>query len=139
MLSDICYEQIRGDYWFGCYDEFKVVINKSNSFLNISRLCSDGGKQFKHWIANASSKKLIHALTQQLSTVAQENTHVNSNGRQDPDAGIPTWACKCITKIVTSNMNEADKIICGTYIHIDLVPHVACWISEHFALKVSKN
>ena len=26
----------------------------------------------------------------------------------------------------------------GTYVHLDLIPHIACWISASFALKVSK-
>ena len=41
-------------------------------------------------------------------------------------------------KIVTFNQTEEDKLISGTYVHVDLIPHIACWISPKFARKVSK-
>jgi len=62
-MSDICYEQIRDNYWYGQYSKFKVVINKSNGYINATKLCIDGGKQFKKWLA-------IHTL---------QHTHVFSN------------------------------------------------------------
>ena len=31
-----------------------------------------------------------------------------------------------------------DRLISGTYCHPDLIPHIACWVSVDFAMKVSK-
>ena len=37
------------------------------------------------------------------------------------------------------NFNQTDEeyIISGTYCHPSLIPHIVCWISVEFALKVS--
>jgi hypothetical protein len=137
-ISDICYEHIYGDFWYGSYGEFKVIINKDNSYINGSKLCCDGGKLFKNWFANDSSKRLIHALTQQLSDEACSNSQTNSNMLRDGYAGIQAQPLKCIVKVMTICETPEDKLIRGTYIHMSLVPHVACWISAQFALKVSK-
>jgi len=40
--------------------------------------------------------------------------------------------------VQTDNLTEETRLISGTYCHPDLVPHIACWISEVFAFKVSK-
>ena len=61
MISDICYEQICGDYWYGQYGEFKVVINKSNGYINVNKMCKDGGKQFSDWTRLQGTKELFAA------------------------------------------------------------------------------
>ena len=40
---DIAFEQISGNYWWGVYGDFKVIIMKDCGFINASRLCKDGG------------------------------------------------------------------------------------------------
>src|SRR3977135_1317018 len=51
-LSDIAYEQIEGNFWYGCYGVFRVVMMKGCGFINATRLCSDGNKELKHWYEN---------------------------------------------------------------------------------------
>ena len=61
-LSEVCYEHITSDYYWGNYIGFKVIINWETNYFNATKLCSQNGKQFKSWNANDSSKTLINTL-----------------------------------------------------------------------------
>ena len=61
-LSSICYEQIKDNFYYGLYGDFKIIVDKSTGFFNATKLCKDGNKEFKHWFENKESKKLIVAL-----------------------------------------------------------------------------
>src|SRR3977135_1281067 len=56
-----------------------------------------------------------------------------------PEAGIPAmqndWFNK---KVITQKHNDEDKLIEGTYVHQDLIPHIASWVSIKFAMMVSR-
>ena len=39
--------------------------------------------------------------------------------------------------VQTINESEVEKLISGTYCHPLLIPHIGCWVSPSFALKVS--
>ena len=118
-MSDIAFEQIEGDFWYGAYGVFRIVMMKTNGFVNVSKLCSDGGKEFKNWYANASSKELLMCLSYKLDEGGDINsTHVQRH-------------------VLTAHQTTNQKIISGTYIHPLIVPHIACWISPNFALRVS--
>ena len=56
-----------------------------------------------------------------------------------PEAGIPAagndWLIK---KVSTQKHTEDDKLIEGTYVHADLIPHIASWVSPSFARMVSQ-
>jgi len=115
MLSDICFEQIQNNYWFGAYGAFKLVLMKDCGWVNATKLCNDGGKLFKNWIRLDNTKELIKAVQ-------------NENGYQS----------EVIKYVQTENIQEKDRNISGTYCHPYLIPHLATWISAEFALKVSK-
>ena len=74
MLSQIAYKQIRDNLWLGQYGDFKVVMMKDCGFINATKLCKDGGKQLKNWLANETSKCLIRALEDQLGHQASAFT-----------------------------------------------------------------
>ena len=65
-LADIAYEQIAGKFWYGSYGVFRVIIMKDCGFINATRLCSDGGKELKHWYENQISKELLQCLATKL-------------------------------------------------------------------------
>jgi hypothetical protein len=111
-LKEIVYEPINQDYGWGKYGEFKVLIRRRDGFVNITKLCRDGGKNFKHWNENSSSKKMVEELSQVV--------------------GIPT------TQLMETHQAGSDYELSGTYVHQDLVPHIASWISPQFAIKVSR-
>src|SRR5271156_29768 len=88
-LSNICYSQIRDDFWYATYGPFQVVMMKKTGFINATKLCSLGGKDFSRWSENKSSQELIQALNRHR---AQENTHdtmESSNSTlEDANTGI---------------------------------------------------
>src|SRR6266853_1048291 len=67
-MLDICFQQIKGDYWLGQYGDFKVVMRKTDGFINTTRLCKDSGKEFCKWSRLEGSKELIAAVTEHCTT-----------------------------------------------------------------------
>ena len=115
MLSQVTYELVEGDYWFGKYGPFKVIIHSKSGYVNATKLCFDGGKHFYHWRNNVNSKDLIQEVASRLDNQA---------------LGIP-WG---------PVFEERDQIVLvnGTYAHPLLIPHIASWCSAKFAIAVSE-
>ena len=111
----ICYEQIRDNYWYGAFNEFKLVMMKDNGWVNATKLCKDGGKFLKNWLANKDSKAIIKSL--EFREQAYGNTQLDENALGDPSAGIPAEASIVCKFVKTVNHTEVDKVISGTYIH----------------------
>ena len=109
LITKLAYENIDDTYSKARYGEFEVIINMKTGYINATKLCADGGKRFDHWLENKNSKELIKEC--QLPEF-RESTMLVKGGQ------IP--------------------IITGTYVHPDLIPHIASWVSPKFAIKVSK-
>src|SRR3981189_922445 len=92
-LGDIAYEQIDGKYWFGQYGDFNVVLDKESGYINVSKLCRDGGKKFSAWKRNILSRELIAAFS---LDVPQVRIRTLQND----------WL---IIKIITQKHTEQDK------------------------------
>ena len=58
-LNDVCFEQIRDTFYYGMFGEFKLVVDKKTGCFNATKLCADGGKEFRKWSRLEKSKKLI--------------------------------------------------------------------------------
>ena len=67
MISKVCFEQIRDNYWYGAYGEFRVVMMKDSGYINASNLRASGGKEFYNWSRLKSSTDLSHALQTMLA------------------------------------------------------------------------
>jgi KilA-N domain/Protein of unknown function (DUF3627) len=143
MTSELAFQQIKGNYWYAAYGEFKVVMDKSNGYINATRMCALAGKEFKPWKRNVLSQKLMHDLQNQIqgdmvlanTQLSIENSDLplgEANGRILP---LASFVCK---KVFMDKSSEYGCIISGTYCHPDLIPHIACWVSPSFALKVSR-
>ena len=65
MLSEVCYQQIEGDFYYGWYGGFNVVMMKSNGYVNATKLCADGGRRFQHWKDNNHVRDLIQEFESQ--------------------------------------------------------------------------
>ena len=59
MFTDICYEKIMDNFWLANYMGLHVIMMKDNGYINVTKLCSDGGKQFKHWKQLKNSKEML--------------------------------------------------------------------------------
>lgn len=49
-LNEIIYESINNDYGYGKYLSMKVIIMKSNGYINTSKICREYGKELSTWI-----------------------------------------------------------------------------------------
>ena len=58
-LSDICYEPIKGTFYYGIFDGFKLVIDKATGYFNATKLCEQGGKKFTDWKMLKKSESLV--------------------------------------------------------------------------------
>ena len=128
MTLNICYKQIKGDYWKANYLGLEVVMKKSNSYVNASKLCTDGRKKFKHWLELKHSKEILAFYTAKIQ-----------NSQSNPTAVIPATGI-CIPKLiicVTGGGSAEDKIINGTYVHPKLIHYIATWVSVEFGDRVA--
>ena len=113
-----------------------VVIEKDSGYINASKLCVDGGNHLKHWLKNKNTHALINVW---IKFMASDFRHDDTaNELKDQQAGIPASPSAAL-KYINGSQNVKDaRVIRGTYLHALLIPHVACWISPVFALKVGE-
>jgi hypothetical protein len=82
-----------------------------NGYVNATKMCNDEGKKFRYWLENQTSKDYI-SYVQSVEDIPADLIMIK-NG-------------------VGSNDYR------GTYVHPDLITHIAFWISSSFAHKVTK-
>jgi KilA-N domain/Protein of unknown function (DUF3627) len=134
MLCEIGFQQIRDSFHYGYYGQFKVVVDKTDGYINATKLCSDGGKKFCHWSETKISKELLNTL-QQFNFTQSINCDEET---QEPWSIGYYLPVSQVTKYVhTFNLSDEDKAISGTYVHPLIIPHIACWVSPMFALKAA--
>ncbi len=115
-ITDIAYQQIKGNYYWAQYGDFKVIMDRSTGFINATKLCQLANtkegkpKQFGMWKQNSWSGELISVIS--------------------ASCGIPQDAL-LVEPSISIDLR-------GVYAHPDLIPHIAAWASPVFAAKVSK-
>jgi len=85
----------------------KIIIRKSDKFVNISKLCSRR-KQYSAWQKTDKAKELIVMVEKTINKFP-----------------IDLSRSKCGSMLTR-----------GTYVHIDLLPPIALWISSDLYLKI---
>jgi hypothetical protein len=71
MFTNITFEHINDDYAWGKYmGDFKVIIMKKNGYINATKLCTLGGKHYKHWKENKGTKELFDAFNDSRNATA---------------------------------------------------------------------
>jgi hypothetical protein len=114
-LSEIAFEQINGNYYWGKYGAFKVIVDVSTGYINATNLCklaeSEHGKsrKFNDWSRSDFAKSLMAAVAR---------TGFSVDNQLIVPTGLP---------------ND----LRGTYAHPKLIPHVASWASPDYAVVVS--
>lgn len=111
-LNEIIYEAVNEEYGWGKYGEFRVLIRRKDGYVNATKLCKDGGKFLANWNENKNSSILSKEVSSSI--------------------GIPI---DDLFQVVVGGQNTEIR---GTYVHQDLIPHIASWISPKFAIKVSR-
>ena len=120
MLSEISYQHICDNYWYGMYGDFNIILMKDCGFVNATKLCKDGGKDLCDWSRNKSSKELLQALSFKLSSseaseiMHQEQRHL-STMVEDGNGRILRLPTSVYKHVQTNNESEEQKLISGTY------------------------
>jgi len=114
LIKKLAYESIDDTHSKALYGDFTVTMNTKNGYINATKMCADGGKRFDNWIRNDGNKEMVKCFGE----------FINRSPQIRGDLLI----------IVNTGINE----IRGTYVHPDLIPHIASWVSPAFAYKVSK-
>ena len=115
-LINVCYKQIKDNFWYGIFGDFKLVIDKNTGYFNATKLCKSGGKMFYHWSRLDGSKALI-------SCVEKAAHHI--------------WRAASY-EIIGNNNDELNKQTTGTYVHKTLILSLASWISPEFYVKCNE-
>lgn len=110
-LNKLVYEDINDEYGYGKYENFEVVIRKIDGYINVSKLCKDGNKNYFNW------KKSHHA------TISIQSVQTYHNIQEE--------------KVLELVHEGRHFKINGTYAHPALVPHIASWVSVDFFNMVS--
>ena len=58
-ITAVCFKQIDGDYWYGWYLDFAIVMNKQTGWVNATKLCDDHNKLFRNWTRLQQTQDLI--------------------------------------------------------------------------------
>lgn len=112
-LNDICYEQIKDNFYYGIFGDFKLVVDKNTGHFNATKLCNAGGKNFSKWTRLEKSKKLTD--------------YYNHKSRWPHVAiGSPFYEVK------GDNNNEIVSKTTGQYVQKELILDIASWISVEF-------
>jgi hypothetical protein len=109
-LTDCIYESIKDTFYYGLFGDFKLVIDKATGYFNATKLCIEGGKEYRIWSRSERSKKLFQYY---------EKLTVQLYGQLSYEVKL-------------QNNNLANKQITGTYVPKELILDIASWISVEF-------
>ena len=114
-LSRVLFEHINEKYSKAKYGDFDVIMDIKTGYINATKLCAHGGKRFDNWIRNDASKELMKEFEDTINISLETPLKIS---------------------ILVNGGNYG--YVKGTYVHPDLIPHIASWVSTKFAFKVSK-
>jgi hypothetical protein len=58
-LNDVCYQQIKDNFYYGLFGHFRLVIDKATGCFNATKLCNEASKRFRNWSNLEKSKRLL--------------------------------------------------------------------------------
>src|SRR5580704_3491229 len=110
-LNDVCFERIRDTFYYGMFGEFKLVVDKSTGCFNATKLCNDGGKQYRDWTRLTKSQRLIEYY---------ESRREKSRGGSD------------FYEVKGDNKDALVAKTTGQYVRKELILDIASWVSVEF-------
>jgi hypothetical protein len=136
-LNDICYEQIKDNFYYGKFGEFKLVIDKNTGCFNATKLCTDGGKEFRQWKRLERVQELIKFYENTRSDdVAGGGFYKIKTGNKDDKR------CRGDPHGIFYEVKQANygtgKLVTGQYVQKEFILDIASWISPAFYFKCSK-
>jgi hypothetical protein len=58
-LTKCIYEHIKDNFYYGLFGDFRLIIDKTTGYFNATKLCVEGGKEFRKWSRLEKSKNMI--------------------------------------------------------------------------------
>jgi hypothetical protein len=117
-LNDICYEQIKDNFYYGKFGEFRLVVDKNTGCFNATKRCQlSPKKRFADWTKLSRSQELLDYYNKKSFRL--ENS--------------PAWNYE-----IKGNNRTCDSKITGQYVQKELILDIASWISVEFYDKCSK-
>uniref|UniRef100_A0AAT9UQH0 KilA N domain protein n=1 Tax=Apapanepox virus TaxID=3049969 RepID=A0AAT9UQH0_9POXV len=123
-FSDLVTREIDERFCYIKYDTFELIMMKENNYINATKLCKLEDKKFKNWLRLEGTKELISKMDEVNSV-----WNIKSPGSD---------LSRVILEVGTESKGKHQYEVAGSYVHPDLIPHIASWISPLFAIKVSK-
>ncbi|AAR83574.1 CNPV228 N1R/p28-like protein [Canarypox virus] len=123
-FSNLVTREIDERFCYIKYDTFELIMMKENNYVNATKLCKLGNKRFRDWIRLDGSKDLIKEVEYISNIWSIKSPRADLRG--------------VILEVGTISKGKHQYEVAGSYVHPDLIPHIASWISPSFAIKVSK-
>ncbi|AAR83563.1 CNPV217 N1R/p28-like protein [Canarypox virus] len=130
-FSDIFTREIDERFCYIQYDKFDLIMIKENNYINATKLCQLGNKKLRNWLKLDTSKELIMQL-ESVNRVLKIN--ITESYMNDENY----YPLKAIINVCNEDTTDNTYEVSGAYVHPDLIPHIAFWISPLFAVKVSR-
>jgi len=89
---------------YGMFNEYRVIIKNDDGYINATKLCKDGGKEFRKWKANANAHEFV--------------TRLNDSGEILRDD---------LMQVIMDGKKYAVR---GTYVHHALMPNIIEWMNK---------
>ncbi|CCU56403.1 N1R/p28-like protein [Mythimna separata entomopoxvirus 'L'] len=67
-LNDIYYENIKDSFYYGLFDDFKLIIDKNTGYFNATKLCNLDEKDLVIGYKMINLKKKINFLNKKILT-----------------------------------------------------------------------
>jgi SMC interacting uncharacterized protein involved in chromosome segregation len=116
-LTECTYECIKDTFYYGLFGDFKLVIDKATGYFNATKLCIDGGKNYRNWSRLEKSKNMVEYY--------QKSCRSYMSG-------------SFLYEVKLQNNDLLNKKITGTYVPKELILDIASWISIEFYDKCNK-
>ena len=75
-LTEVCYEHIKDSFYYGIFGDFKLVIDKTTGYFNATKLCIEGGKEYRKWSRLEKSKNMIEYYQTPPYEIKGDNHHI---------------------------------------------------------------
>jgi hypothetical protein len=117
------------DYAWVEYGDFKMLMHLESEKFNVTKIVKEDGKEIKHWLENQSSIEIINASFAELNFI----DGVWNGNTFDYEAEF-----KSDIKFPIMKLSNVANDLRGTYVDRLLLPHILCWCSPKFAIRISK-
>jgi hypothetical protein len=105
-LSDCVYQHIKDTFYYGIFDNFKIVVDKSSGYFNASKLCELVGKIYEDWCNLDTSKTILDYYSNRDES--------------------------CMYEIQSNAKDKLSEQIKGIYLPPEILVNILSWVSTDF-------